>query len=425
MKNNTLIVITIAYLILSILFNYGFYQLLIVNELNVQYFLIFIYFLSEVFAFLLFLFPKTKDKIINNTLGAIIINDESMDISMISATDNNLSNNLSNNITNNMSTSLNISESKMSIMQPFVGMKCISFLVPSVFDFFSKFFIFNGLRMIGNEIVLRSIIQLCMILILSKVFLKSKYNNFSIIGVLIVLIGLIISCIYYHIIQNIKLYFSFERNDFFGMILCILGEILGTIQIFFQMKYFKIGEKYCYREIAWEGVFGLIISFIFFEASLLINCSKDENENNEKIYQIFLYCYKEDSSFSGIELLLNNIKNNIVWTIIFFLISMFYSLIGAILAKYIGEVYRVSVDAGRISIILQLILIIHTDNINVLNVIFSVLFTLIILFGIILSIFLRKQKGFTFEQVPFDKSFSQDLSLMVDENSNNLNESNI
>ena len=108
MKNNTLIVITIAYLILSVLFNYGFYQLLIVNELNIQYFLLFIYFLSEVFAFLLFLFPKTKDKIINNTLGAIIINDESMDISMISATDNNLSNNLSNNITNNMSTSINV-----------------------------------------------------------------------------------------------------------------------------------------------------------------------------------------------------------------------------------------------------------------------------------------------------------------------------
>ena len=104
---------------------------------------------------------------------------------------------------------------------------------------------------------------------------------------------------------------------------------------------------------------------------------------------------------------------------------MFYSLIGAILAKYIGEVYRVSVDAGRISIILQLILIIHTDNIDALNVIFSVLFTLIILFGIILSIVLRKQKGFTFYQVPFDQSYSQDLSIMVDENSNNLNEINI
>ena len=35
------------------------------------------------------------------------------------------------------------------------------------------------------------------------------------------------------------------------------------------MKYFRIGEKYCYREIAWEEFFSLIISF-FFELSILI-----------------------------------------------------------------------------------------------------------------------------------------------------------
>ena len=52
-------------------------------------------------------------------------------------------------------------------------------------------------------------------------------------------------------------------------------------------------------------------------------------------------------------------------------------------------------------------------------------FTSIIFFGIIPSIVLRKQKGFTFNQVPFNKSYSQDLSIMVNENSNNLNKSNI
>ena len=151
MKINTLIIITVIYLILSILFNYSIFQLLIVNESNDQYFLIFIYFLSEVFAFLFFFLPKSKDKIISYTLGPIIISDESMNITNTSISDNNIT-------TNNITTSFNATDSQISTMQPFVGMKWISFLLPSIFDFLSKFCIFNGLKMIGNEIILRSIV---------------------------------------------------------------------------------------------------------------------------------------------------------------------------------------------------------------------------------------------------------------------------
>ena len=415
MKNNTLIVMTIIYLLLSVIFNYGLFRLLIIDEFNDQYFLIFIYFLSEIISFLFFLFPKSKDKIISNTLGPIIINDGSIDISIISATDNNL--------TNNLTASLNATDTRMSSVQqqPFIGMKFISFLIPSIFDFLSKFFIFNGLKIIGNEIILRSIIQLLMILFFSKLFLKSKYNNFSIIGVFVILGGLIMSFLYFQISKKL-LFFDNDSKGVIGTILCVIGEVFGSIQILFQMKYFKIGEKYCYREVAWEGVFGLIISFIFLALSLLIDC---RNKDNDEIKNKFFFCYK-NSSQTPFKFLLKNIKNHIGWNILFFIVSIFYNLLGAILAKYIGEVFRASVDVGRISIVVYLILFIDTNDVGLLSVILSGIFMVIILFGLILCIILRNQKDITFDTLPLDKSYSQDLSLMVDEDNNyNINESDI
>ena len=415
MKNNTLILITIIYLVLSILFNYGLYILLIINKSNDQYFLIFIYFLSEILSFFFFLFPKSKDKIISSTFGPLIINDGSIDISMISNNDNN--------VTNNLTTTANASETRINSIQqqPFVGMKCISFLIPSIFDFLSKFFIFNGLKMIENEIIYRPIIQLTMILFLSKVVLKSKYIKYNIYGIFVILGGLIGVSFYSQFAKTIKIYIDNEKNEIIGMILCFIGEILSSIQIFFQIKYFSIGEKYCYREIAWEGFYGSIISFLFFQLSLLITCS---NNDDDAIIKIFLFCYG-DSSINPFNFIINNIKNNIGWNIVFFLITIFYSLIGAVLAKYIGEVYRVGVDVSRIAIFLFLILFIHTDNNSALTSIICGIFMIIILTGIFLSIILRKQKDITFELIPIDKSFSKDLGSMVNKDNSNFNESNI
>ena len=430
MKNNTLILMTIIYLSLSIIFNYGLFRLLIIDEFKNQYFLIFIYFLSEIISFVFFIFPKSKDKIITNALGPIIINEGSFDISIISAIDNNLSNNLTanslnvtdNNLTNNITASLNATETRMSSLQqqPFVGMKIISFVIPSIFDFFSKFLIFNGIKIIGNEIIFRSIIQLLMILCLSFFLLKSKYINFSIKGVYVILGGLFFSFIYFQITKKLKLYFNYDSHGILGVILCFFGEIFASFQIFFQKKYFNIGEKYCHREIAWEGLFGFIISFIFFGLSLFIHCP---DEDNNKIKNKLLYCY--DSSQPPFKFLLKNIKNNLLWNLLFFLISIFYNLIGTILVKYIGEVYRVAVDVGRISVIVHLILFIHTNDIGILCIIISGVIMVILLLGIILCIFLRKQKDITFEPLPLDKPNNQDLSLVVEENHCNINESDI
>ena len=430
MKNNTLILMTILYLSLSIIFNYGLFRLLIIDEFKNQYFLIFIYFLSEIISFVYFLFPKSKDKIISNALGPIIINEGSFDISIISNIDNNLSNNLTanslnateNNLTNNITSSLNATETRMSSLQqqPFVGMKIISFVIPSVFDFLSKFLIFNGIKIIGNEIIFRSIIQLLMSLSLSFFLLKSKYINFSIKGVYVILGGLFFGFLYFQFTKKLKLYFNFDSHGILGAILCFIGEIFGSFQIFFQKKYFNIGEKFCHREIAWEGLFGFIISFIFFGLSLFIHCP---DEDNDKIKNKLFYCY--NSSQTPFQFLLINIKNNLIWNLLFFLVSIFYNLIGTILVKYIGEVYRVAVDVGRISIIVFLILFMHTNDKEVLCVIISGVLMIVLLFGIILSIFLRNHKDITFESLPLEKRNTQDLSLVVEENHCNINESDI
>ena len=429
MKNNTLILMTILYLTLSVIFNYGLFRLLTIDEFKNQYFLIFIYFLSEIISFIFFLFPKSKDKIISNALGPIIINEGSFDISLISAIDNNLSNNITtslnntdNNLINNATTSLNATETRMSSLQqqPFVGMKIISFVIPSTFDFFSKFCIFNGIKIIGNEIVFRSLIQLLMVLCLSFFLLKSKYINFSIKGVYVILGGLFFSFLYSHFTKKIKLYFEFDSHGILGAILCFVGEVFASFQILFQKKYLNIGEKHCHREIAWEGLFGFIISFIFFELSLFIHCP---DEDNDKIKNTFFYCY--DSSKTPFNFLLINFKNNLAWNILFFLVSISYNLIGVIITKYIGEVYRVAVDVGRISIIVNLILFIHTSDIEILSAITSGVIMITLLVGIILCIFLRKQKDITFEPLPLEKANNQDLSLVVEENHCNVNESDI
>ena len=100
-------------------------------------------------------------------------------------------------------------------------------------------------------------------------------------------------------------------------------------------------------------------------------------------------------------------------------------MIGAVLAKYIGEVYRVAIEVSRVSIIIYLILFFNTNNFGILTPIICGIFLIIIFCGILLSILLRKQKDITFELIPIDKSFSQDLGSMIDEENSNINESDM
>ena len=322
MKRNTLIILTLIYLTLSLLFNYSLYPLLITNEYNNQYFLLFLYFLSENISFLFLIISKKNEEILSITLGSIIGGEESINFSIASDTGR------------NMTTTLNISATLISNKQPFIGMKWPSFIIPSLFDIFSKFFIFNGLKILENDIVVT---------------------------------------FYIHISQNLKMYFEFDNNGYIGMSLCILGEIFCAIHLYFQIKYIRIGEKHCSREIAWEGLFGLILSFIVFEFSMLFPCYDKDYDNKKDLNKKFWYCCKIES-VSSIDNLFQIFKDNVAWYIIYFLVSIFYNLVGLILSKYIGEIYKASIGVGRLSILLILVLFIHNNGyIGVFNCIICVI----------------------------------------------------
>ena len=98
---------------------------------------------------------------------------------------------------------------------------------------------------------------------------------------------------------------------------------------------------------------------------------------------------------------------------------MFYNLFGVILIKYIGEVYKATINVSRISIILLLIMFIHTDKVSALSIVFSIVFLVIIFIGIFLSIKLRQQKDIIFSQIHMDRTMDQ-TSLISD---NNIEES--
>jgi len=409
MRKNTLILITVVYFSLSLLFNYSLYPLLITNEYSDQYFLIFIYFLSEIFSFFFLIFSKKNEKKLVSTFGPVLGVEESVNFSTLSET------------YNNMTTSINISDTIISAMQPFIGMKWPSFFFPALFDFLSKFFIFNGLKILENDIILRAIVELLLVFSFSKILLQSTYNRFSLVGSIIIFLGLIFVCFYCQISKNIKLYFEYNNYSTIGMLLCIVGEIFASIQIFFQVKYIRIGEKHSCREIAWEGVFGLIISYFFFQFSLWFPMYASNYSENEKLSKKFWYCLK-DERYSAIPYLFTNIKNNIIWYFIFFLVCILYNLTGTIISKYIGEVYRSSINVGRFALIIFLVLFIHNgDNIGVLNCIISVIFSLSIFIGLFLAIILRKQKDILFG----DRGSLADIDLKDDlDNQNNNDENN-
>ena len=409
MRKNTLILITAVYFSLSLLFNYSLYPLLITNEYSDQYFLIFIYFLSEIFSFFFLIFSKKNEKKLVSTFGPVLGVEESVNFSTLSET------------YNNMTTSINISDTIISSMQPFIGMKWPSFFFPALFDFLSKFFIFNGLKILENDIILRAIVELLLVFSFSKILLQSTYNRFSLVGSIIIFLGLIFVCFYCQISKNIKLYFEYNNYSTIGMLLCIVGEIFASIQIFFQVKYIRIGEKHSCREIAWEGIFGLIISFIFFQFSLWFPSYASDYSESEKLSKKFWYCLKDETN-SAIPYLFTNIKNNIIWYFIFFLVCILYNLTGTIISKYIGEVYRSSINVGRFALIIFLVLFIHNgDNIGVLNCIISVIFSLSIFIGLFLAIILRKQKDILFG----DRGSLADIDLKDDlDNQNNNDENN-
>ena len=142
---------------------------------------------------------------------------------------------------------------------------------------------------------------------------------------------------------------------------------------------------------------GYLVQLLVFLFSLLFPNYEKDYSKDEDAKKKFWYCIKDNNYNSFEYLFINN--TIIIWYILFFLVNILNNLMGITLAKYIGEVYKASVNTGRISLMMILVLSLHNDdNFGVGNCIISSLFCIIIFIGLILSIFLRNERDIKFNE---------------------------
>ena len=386
MKLQFLIFITIIYILILSLFNYSLYKLLTNNNFGHQYYLILIYFLCECFSFIFHFVPR-KGEIIIGDINPYIITTEftaSLSISDIDISNNNNTSNIyinsNSNISNIRNSSVNssISENNLSNIGsedsniskiPFVGIKCVSFILTSFLDFLSKIFIYNGIKYMYQDSILRCIFEILIISVGSKLILKSKNSFYSIAGLTMIILYLLIAICSKKVKENI-----------IGILLFLEGGLMNSIQYLFQAKFFIKGEQFIYRIITWEGLYGTCFSFLTLILSSTIPCPFDnskkniENNNNsiddnknyddyDDYYDFFSFCNGNNlenniiSFFSDI-----NNNNNLLWFVLYFISCIFYSFLGLFIIKYINVVHRVSLDTFRMLFFIIILLISNTKT---------------------------------------------------------------
>ena len=188
-----LIIIPLIYLIVVTIFNYCFISLITNKTFGHHYYLILIYFILESLSVICFLIPKKKEEIIiDNQLGPLSTHNlnstmtTTTEIRQNSFQNSNTNDNLSAMNNSNNNSTLNYSESEVSV-RPFVGMKCISFIIPSLLDFLSKIFIFNGIKYLEKDNIFRCILELIIGIIGGKLMNKLTTKFYTLLGPLIIL----------------------------------------------------------------------------------------------------------------------------------------------------------------------------------------------------------------------------------------------
>ncbi len=290
------------------------------------------------------------------------------------------------NTTYNYSASVNLSETDGSVStEPFVGMKFISFILPSFFDFLSKFFLFNGLFLLDSEFILRSVIEIILAHLFGKIVMKNSWDKYSFTGSAVIVLGLLVGFIYYQVSKSVPGIF-FQNGSSWGVVFCIFGEVLQIIQYLFQSKYFKTGERYFYREVAWEGFFGFIMSFFVLFLTMIYNCPNrggDIGKNRN------LICTEYDLPFRDIVL---DIEDNLIWNLIFFITCIFFSSMGVFLIKYNGMIHRAVIDVTRVPFFVFFQLIRNYKGKNVFDFVLAVIFLILICFGSVLATIIKNYK---------------------------------
>ncbi len=365
MKLFPLILITAIYLFILTLFNYSLYKLLTNDKFGHQYYLILIYFLCELFSVIIHFIPRKREIIIGDINPYIVTTEMSGDFS-ISDISNNISNirnnsslsNLRNNsdnssisIASNNITSSGSIDSNISRI-PFIGIKRITFIITSLLDYISKIFIYNGIKYMHQDSIIRCIMEIVLISVGSLLLLKLKKLYHSIIGLSIVILYLLIYI------------FSDEaKENFTGILLLLEGGLMNSIQYLIQSKYFLKGEQFIYRIVSWEGLYGSAISFLFLILASVINCpfeqknnDNDNNVDNKDEYDFISFCNgnKFENSISSF---FSDANKCLGWFIIYFISCIFYSFSGVFITKYVNVIYRASLDSFRMIFFIFVLLI--------------------------------------------------------------------
>ncbi len=374
MKMLPLIIITAMYLIVLCLYNYSLYKLLTNQNFGHQYYLILIYFLCECFSIISYFIPRKGEIIIGDINPYILTTDLTASLSISDISNNNLSNiynysssnisNIRNNsenscVSDNNISNLNSEDSNISKI-PFVGIKCVSFILSGFLDFLSKFFIYNGIKYMKQDSILRCVFEMLIISCGSKIILKLKIGFYSIAGIIIIFLYLIMSFCTKQAKENV-----------IGILLFLEGGFLNSIQYLIQARFFLKGEQYIYRIIAWEGLYGTLFSLFTLFLSLIISCPFEQTKNNtvdnknhnydNYYYDFFSFCNGNNLE-NNLNSFLKDINNNLGWFILYFFSCMIYSFIGIFIIKYINVIYRASLDTFRMLFFIIILLIKINDE---------------------------------------------------------------
>ena len=330
MGNSSSIIIYIAYYIIGCLFWFSLYQIFEINKFkqNNQFILLSIYFLCEILSLLLFLCTCKHSSI-----------DDSF--SDLSSLDQNSS--IDNNIHKDKASEIDLFGNTTTMMnqttKPFVGVKYISFIFPSICDIISKTLIFNGIILFTSFTFLQPLLGIIISVCVSAYTCNKNdlklYKTFyqTLVGAIISTIGLIVMIITYHIKEKAT---QFSIVPF---ILIQLGELVKIAQYYIQNNYTSndIGTK-GYKEIAFEGIFGTIVTVLIAFIMHFLKCDyffQKENPicNGDTLESISLFIQE-----------INVLSSKGIFTLIYILSCVIYNLLGVYTLQQSNVINRQVID---------------------------------------------------------------------------------
>ena len=357
-KSIPLILLVFIYFLISNIFNYSLF-LLSKEKSGHQYYLLTIYFFGEVITFTLFLLPLKKENFSDYKISILGISRTNSSISENGDTIN------TEEFENNEDSDIEVEQS-FHLDQPFIGLKIISFIIPGLLDFISKYLIINGIHILSTDSFIRPLFCLMITIITSKYLLKINIDEATKLGCILLLISLILAIIYFQFFDSIK-DLHLDCNIILGLLFFTIGELLSCFHSFLQTEYFMIGDIHFFKVVAFEGLFGFALSIILLLLTINLNCPfsiKSKNKN--------LFCNGkkiESDIFKAFSDFINN--REMKWILLYLLSAIINSLFSALFNKYNGIISRASIECSGFCLWIFSLVILKNDNLNIISFIIS------------------------------------------------------